>query len=71
MNVADGQFHHLTVAVFGDNFALFVDGQLHSPRRTLIAALEDGPGVLFLGRKLQHSSRFAGVVLMSDYPFSA
>lgn len=62
VNVADGQFHHLTVAVFGDNFALFVDGQLHSPRRTLIAALEDGPGVLFLGRKLQHSSRFGGLM---------
>ena len=63
VNLADGQFHHVAVAVFGSDFALFIDGRLHSPRRTLIAALQDGPGILFLGRRVQRPSRFAGVVL--------
>ena len=63
VNLADGQFHHIAVAVFGNDFALYIDGRLRSPRRTLIAALEDGPGILFLGRRVQRPSRFAGTLL--------
>ena len=60
VNVADGEFHHIGVSVFGDTFALFIDGKLHSSRQRLIAALEDGPGMLFLGRRMGDQSRFAG-----------
>lgn len=61
VDIADGQFHHLTVSVYGSSLALFIDGQLHLDQHMqLIAALEDGPGVFFLGRKQGDSSRFSG-----------
>ena len=64
VNLADGDFHHVAVSVLGDSFALFIDGRLHdSQRRSLIAALEDGPGVAFAGRRLQRAPRYAGMVL--------
>ena len=60
IDFADGSFHHFAVTVYGANFALYVDGRLHRSRTVLIAPLEDGPGVLFLGQKLNHPSRFSG-----------
>ena len=60
--IADGTIHHIAVEVFGDNFALFVDGGLHS-RHQLIAALEDGPGETFLGQRQEDSDKYAGTVL--------
>ena len=59
IDLSDGQLHHIAVSVFGANLALFVDGQLYTTQ-SLIAALEDGPGVLFLGRKLGAESRLEG-----------
>lgn len=60
VNFADGDFHHFAVTVYGANFALYVDGRLHRSRMSLIGALEDGPGVLYIGRRLNHPSRFSG-----------
>ena len=47
------------MSVFGADFALFVDGQL-LVSQSLIATLEDGPGVLYLGRRLGDDSRLEG-----------
>ena len=60
VNLSDGQLHHIAMTVFGNSFSFFVDGELHSTL-SLIAALEDGPGEVFLGRRIQDDSRFAGV----------
>ena len=60
VNLADGRFHHIAVSVYGRGFALYVDGQLHGGPRMLIASLEDGVGVFFLGRRQGHLSRFSG-----------
>lgn len=59
MDVSDGSFHHIAVSVFGAHFALFIDGQQRFSL-SLIAALEDGPGVLFIGRTLGDTSRLEG-----------
>lgn len=48
------------MTVFGNSFSFFIDGELHS-MLPLIAALEDGPGEVFLGRRIQDDSRFSGV----------
>ena len=61
INVADRRFHHIAVSVFGSNFALYVDGQLHPDSRMLVARVEDGSGVVFLGRRVQDRSRFSGM----------
>ena len=60
VSIADGQFHHIAASVSGKSFELFIDGQSHSTPHELTAALEDGPGVFFLGRKVQNPSRYAG-----------
>ena len=60
VNFADGSFHHVAVSVYGNSFALFVDGVLLGKRYTLDAALEDGSGVLYLGRTVMESLRFSG-----------
>lgn len=63
VNFADTAFHHFTISVFGSSVAFFVDGVLHNnQRRTLVATLEDGPGVTFVGRRLQSSSRYSGLM---------
>ena len=61
VDFADGNFHHFAVTVYGADFALYVDGRLHRSRMSLIGALEDGPGILFIGRKLNNPSRFSGM----------
>ena len=60
INVADGRFHHIATSVYGNAFALYIDGQLHGSPPMLIATLEDGSGVLYLGRRQAHTSRFSG-----------
>ena len=60
VNVADGNFHHFAVIVYGMDFAFFMDGHLHRSRERLIGALEDGTGVLYIGRKLNNPSRYSG-----------
>jgi len=60
VNVADGRFHHIATSVYGNAFALYIDGQLHGSPPMLIATLEDGSGVLYLGRRQAHTSRFSG-----------
>lgn len=62
VNLADGEFHHFAVTVYGMTFALFLDGRLHQSRRSLIGTLEDGPGVLHIGRKLSDPTRYSGRV---------
>ena len=59
VGIAGGGLHHVAVSVFGADFALFIDGQVIF-RQSLIATLEDGPGVLFIGRKFGEVSRFRG-----------
>lgn len=66
IDLSDGSFHHIAVSVFGADFALFVDGQLLESQ-SLIATLEDGPGVLYLGRKLGDDSRLEGEWRVSMY----
>ena len=61
VNIFNGDFHHLAVSVFGDSFALFVDGQIYGSRRLLLGALEDGPGTVMIGRRLGSNTRFQGV----------
>ena len=60
VNVADGRFHHIATSVYGNAFALYIDGQLHGSPPMLIAALEDGSGVLYLGHRQANTSRFSG-----------
>ena len=60
INMADRRFHHIAVSVFGSNLALYIDGQLHSAHM-LVANVEDGSGVVFLGRRVQDRSRFSGM----------
>ena len=43
-----------------ETYSLDIDGQLHGSPLMLIAALEDGSGVLYLGRRQAHTSRFSG-----------
>ena len=59
IRVSDGELHHIAMSVFGADFTLFLDGEMRASL-SLVAALEDGPGVLFLGRKLGDESRFEG-----------
>ena len=59
IDVSDGGLHHVAVSVFGSDLTLFVDGEPRF-RQSLIAALEDGPGVFFIGRKLGEESRLQG-----------
>ena len=61
--ISGSGLHHVAVSVFGADFALFIDGQIVFSR-SLIAALEDGPGVLFIGRKLGDISRFKGKTII-------
>lgn len=59
----DAALHHFAISVFGSSIALFIDGVLHNgQRRTLVATLEDGPGVTFLGRRLQSTTRYNGLM---------
>lgn len=53
------------MSVFGAHFALFVDGQLQFSL-SLIAALEDGPGIFFIGRTLGETNGLEGKI---DYDF--
>ena len=59
VNVSDGRLHHVAVSVFGSDLILFLDGRSHL-QQSLIAALEDGPGVFFIGRKLGEETRLQG-----------
>lgn len=59
VNFADGNFHHFAITVYGMDFAFFVDGRLHGAR-SLVGTLEDGPGVLYVGRKLNNPTRYSG-----------
>ena len=60
VNVADGIFHHIATSVYGNAFALYIDGQQHGSPLMLISALEDGSGVLYLGHRQANNSRFSG-----------
>lgn len=60
INLADGELHHLAVTVYGRDFALFLDGRLHQSPIRLVGVLEDGPGILYIGRKLNSPTRFSG-----------
>lgn len=62
VDVTDGGLHHVALSVFGDDLTLFLDGR---PRlsQSLIASLEDGPGVFFIGRKLGDDTRLQGTVV--------
>ena len=60
VNLADGEFHHFAVTVYGRDFALFLDGRLHQGRVSLIGTLEDGPGIFHIGRRPNDPSRFSG-----------
>lgn len=60
VNLADGDFHHFAITVYGMDFALFVDGRLHRSRVSLIGTLEDGPGILHVGRRLNNPTRYSG-----------
>ena len=63
VNIADGSFHHVAVSVYGNSFALFVDGLLLGQRYTLNAPVEDGVGVFYLGRTVAISPLFSGTVM--------
>lgn len=60
IDVSNDGFHHIAVSVFGNDLAVFVDGKQRFSQ-SLIASLEDGPGVLFIGRKLGEDSRLQGI----------
>ena len=60
VDVSDGRLHHIAVSVFGSDLVLFQNGRVKF-RQSLIAALEDGPGVLYIGRKLGDDSRLQGI----------
>jgi len=60
VRIADGAFHHVGVSVFGDSFALFINGRLVGLRQRLIGPLEDGPGRVMIGQKLNNELRFQG-----------
>ena len=60
IDVSDGGLHHIAISVFGSDLTLFVEGQPRF-RQSLIAALEDGPGVFFIGRKLGEETRLQGM----------
>ena len=66
IDVSGGEFHHVAVSVFGSGLAVFVNGQQRFSQ-SLIAALEDGPGVLFIGRKLGDNSRLQGRHTIYNY----
>ena len=66
MDISRGGLHHVAVSVFGADFALFMDGQLQFSQ-SLIAVLEDGPGVLFIGRKLGEDRRLEGKKFSTKY----
>lgn len=66
VNVSDGNFHHFAVSVYGLDFALFLDGRLHRSRVNLIGALEDGPGILYIGRKLSNPTRYSGMLASNE-----
>ena len=63
VNLSGNTLHHVALSVFGDNFAFFLNGQLLFSQ-TLIAALEDGPGIVFIGRRLGEDTRFEGMYNM-------
>lgn len=65
--LGDGTSHHLALLVFGDRLVLFVDGHVHR-EETLIAALEDGPGELFLGQRRDSSLRYEGMYCLCIRP---
>lgn len=60
VDISDGTFHHFAVSVYGVSFALYLDGRVHNSRDTLLNTLEDGPGILYLGTKLNNPNRFSG-----------
>ena len=66
VDISRGGLHHVAVSVFGADFALFIDGQLQFSQ-SLIAVLEDGPGVLFIGRKLGEDRRLEGKKFSTFY----
>ena len=61
VNITTGRFHHFAVTVYGTDFTLFVDGRQHGSRISLVGALEDGPGILFVGQKLNSQTRYSGM----------
>lgn len=61
VNVTDG-LHHISVSVFEDSVALYLDGRLHRTRMSLLRVLEDGPGTVMIGRRLGSSTRFQGKI---------
>lgn len=63
VRLTSGSLHHIAVLVFEGDFALYLDGRLHSGWHRLLAAVQDGTGVAFLGRKLQDPARFSGMLL--------
>ena len=60
VNLADGDFHHFAVAVYGTYFALFVDGRLHRSWMRLDGVLHDKQGMLCVGKKQNNTIRYAG-----------
>ncbi len=60
VSVDDGNFHHFAITVYGMDFALYVDGVVHGSHVSLIGTLEDGPGTLNIGRKLNSPYRYSG-----------
>ena len=63
VDYADNTLHHFAISVFGRSVALFMDGVLHNnQRRTLVATLEDGPGTILVGRRLQSDTRYSGLM---------
>lgn len=61
IELTDGLFHHIAVSIFGNSLGLYIDGRLHkSQRQTLQGTLEDGTGILLIGRRLTSSTRYQG-----------
>ena len=62
--LADGQFHHLVVSVYGRTLLVYLDGRLLH-QAVLTGVVEDGQGTLHLGGLPGGNSYFSGMYVIT------